>query len=1566
MSGARRTAVWLLSCTLAFPGDVIVAAVGTPPRSPDSVRRAANRVLPLAGNSTAYAAPAATAMPGDAADGGTCQNEIACENTLPGVAPAVWDLPGAGAGDLSIQGFATEISVTRNETIRFKVDTNAAAYRIDIYRLGYYGGNGARLVDKITNPIPRVQPDCLNDASTGLYDCGNWSQSASWVVPATAVSGIYLAKLVRTDTGGASHIVFVVRNDDSRSDLLFQTSDTTWQAYNAYAGNSLYNGAPAGRAFKVSYNRPLVSRGDQGGGQASSLFNAEYPMVRWLEANGYDVSYTSGVDTDRRGQELLEHKVFLSVGHDEYWSGAQRSNVEAARGAGVHLAFFSGNEIFWKTRWEKSIDTSQSQYRTLVCYKETHANAKIDPNPLWTGTWRDPRPFNPEGAKAENALTGTIFMVNGTRNDSIMVPAVYGTHRFWRHTSIAQLLPGQTAILPPGTLGYEWDEDLDNGFRPAGLQRLSSTTIDVWPLYLQDYGSNYGLGTATHSLTLYRAASGALVFGAGTVQWSWGLDSHHDRGGEEPSREMQQATVNLLADMSVQPTNLQPDLVTGSQVFDLSPPTSTIVSPPAGPPTAIVASGDPVIISGTASDNNSLSSIEVSVDGGATWGVATGLNNWTFNWMPTGSGTVTIKSRAFDDSGNVQLTPASVTVTVSRECPCSIWGPSVVPPVPSHNDPVAIELGMKFKATTNGLITGLRFYKGSGNTGTHTGNLWTVAGTRLATATFTGETALGWQQVDFAAPVAITAGTTYVASYHAPNGGYPIDRPSDTTGPGFTTAIVNAPLRALADGEDGANGVFKQSVTSTFPTDTYDKTNYYVDVVFLPDSAVDTTPPFVTAKTPPQAATGVTPFTNVTARFSEAIDPATITQQTFKLQGPGGLIGATVAYVPATRSAIVDPTLRLDDNTTYTATVSGGPTGVRDLAGHPLAADVSWSFTTASPVICPCTIWTPETVPTFLINNADDSFAVEQGIELGMKFRADTDGYISGIRFYKSSNNVGEHTGTLWTATGTPLAHGTFSGETDLGWQQLLFASPVFVQANQTYVASYHTDVGRYSVNRTYFLGQFSSFFTRPPLRAIVDGDDGPNGVFKYGDHSFPTETFLQSNYWVDVVFTPGAPSDEVPPVVTSRSPLPNATGVQLTANISATLSEAIDPATLTQATFEIKETLSGAPVTAVVLLDPSWRIATLDPNLPLANSTSYTVTLRGGPGGVHDATGNPMAADVTWSFTTEAPVVCPCTIWPASAVPTILPNNTDDQQAVAQGIELGVKFQADRTGTITGIRFYKAAANLGAHTGTLWTAAGVELATVTFVGESVSGWQQMQFASPVPIVAGQTYVASYHAPVGRYSVDGGYFAPQFSALYTRPPLKAMPSDTPSTNGVYSYGPRVFPGNSFNHSNYWVDVVFEPAPNTAPSATADSYSVNEDATLTVTSPGVLANDTDTDPLTAALVGGPANGALSLSPNGSFVYTPNANFHGTDSFVYKANDGALDSLPTTVTITVISVNDLPAAVADSYSVNEDATLTVTAPGVLANDTDVDATPLSAVLLGLPANGVLTLTADGSFV
>ena len=210
-----------------------------------------------------------------------------------------------------------------------------------------------------------------------------------------------------------------------------------------YGGSDLYPGGLGpdnGRAHKISYNRPFATRKDNAG--RDFLFSNEYPMIRFLEQNGYDVSYTTDVDTDRRGQLLTNHKVFLSVGHDEYWSGQQRANVEAARDAGVNLAFFSGNEVYWKTRWENSVDGHGTPYRTLVCYKETWGDGKIDDtSPTWTGTWRDPR-FSPpgDGGRPENALTGTQYMSNNT-DLAIKVTAEQGKYRLWRNTSDREPVP---------------------------------------------------------------------------------------------------------------------------------------------------------------------------------------------------------------------------------------------------------------------------------------------------------------------------------------------------------------------------------------------------------------------------------------------------------------------------------------------------------------------------------------------------------------------------------------------------------------------------------------------------------------------------------------------------------------------------------------------------------------------------------------------------------------------------------------------------------------------------------------------------------------------------------------------------------------------------------------------------------------------------------------------------------------------------------------------------------------------------------------------------------------------
>src|SRR5205814_1818859 len=155
--------------------------------------------------------------------------------------------------------------------------------------------------------------------------------------------------------------------------------------------------------------------------------------------------------------------------------------------------------------------------------------------------------------------------------------------------------------------------------------------------------------------------------------------------------------------------------------------------------------------------------------------------------------------------------------------------------------------------------------------------------------------------------------------------------------------------------------------------------------------------------------------------------------------------------------------------------------------------------------------------------------------------------------------------------------------------------------------------------------------------------------------------------------------------------------------------------------------------------------------------------------------------------------------------------------------------------------------------------------------------------------------------------------------------------------------------------------------NDAPLALDDTYTVNEDTTLSVSAPGVLANDSDVeaDPLSAVLVSSPAHGALTLNSDGSFSYTPAADYNGSDSFTYKANDGNLDSAVATVSITVNQVNDAPLAVSDSYTVDEDTPLTVSAPAVLGNDSDADGDPLNAVLVSGPSHGVLTLNTNGSF-
>jgi hypothetical protein len=1045
-------------------------------------------------------------------------NKIVVENCLQGAPASQWDI--VGAGDPSIQGFATDISVNHGQTIQFKIKTPSTNYHIDIYRLGWYGGDGARKVAGPITPsasLPQTQPACLTNPNPdiGLTDCGNWAVSASWAVPATAVSGTYIAKLIRDDATGASHIAFIVRDDEGHSDLLFQTADTTWQAYNRYGGNSLYfSSTLLSRAYKVSYNRPFTTRDYS---NENWLFNSEYPLTRWLERNGYDVSYFTGVDTARFPSEIWEHKVFMSTGHDEYWSGEQRTNVDdAARLHGVHLAFLSGNDIFWKIRWENSTDGTSTPYRTLTCYKETHADAKIDPTTTWTGTWRDPR-FSPpsDGGRPENGLTGTIFTANADSTSSIEVPPDDRRMRFWRN-AFTTLPVGQTALLPFGVLGYEWNEDLDNGFRPGGQIRLSTTTRTV-ERYIQDWGTTYAPGTATHHLTLHSSAS-AIVFSAGTIQWSWGLDDTHDRfTSSAVSTDMKQGTVNLFADMGVQPQTPEAGLATATASTDTSAPTSTITSPSPG---ATLHISTPVTVTGTAADTGGgaiagvVGGVEVSTDGGTTWHPATGRESWSYTFTPRApQGSITIKSRATDDSLNVETPSAGVTVNVGAPlpvtCPCTIW-PSSVTVGDESTDPNEVNLGLKFRSDVDGYIKAIRFYKYVDNTGTHKAFLWTATGSLLASATFTGESASGWQQVTLNPAVAITANTLYIVTYYTPSGRFAVSRNYF-----ITNGVDSPPLHAFP--ENGANGVYVYGPAGGFPSNTFAYSNYWVDVVFDSVADPDTTSPTIIGKTPAVGTTGIDPNTNVDAKFSEAMNPATINGTTFQLHDDAtdALVPASVTYIEATQTARLNPTSALAPNTKYRVVITAS--SIKDNANNSLAinpSDPPWTFTTGatSSYSCPCSLWNATT------GNGGTESPNATAVNLGVKFQADVSGYIKGIRFYKHPGNTGTHTGLLWTASGTLLASATFSNEAASGWQEVRFDPAVAINEASTYIAAYHTPSGHWAETRPNY---FASEYVNAPLRTLAYSSTNPNSVYTYGVAGlFPNNDPGDApNYWIDVVF---------------------------------------------------------------------------------------------------------------------------------------------------------------------------------------------------------------------------------------------------------------------------------------------------------------------------------------------------------------------------------------------------------------------------------------------------------------
>lgn len=471
-----------------------------------------------------------------------------------------------------IEGYAFPASINVGDTVRFYVNTNAAHFNLNIYRSGYYNGLGGRLVKRVDDIEGHVQPNCNQDFSTGLVSCANWAPSYALEVPTDWASGVYIAKLTRQDTGGENVVVFTVRDDNRKSDILFQQSLFTYQAYNNYGGKATYTSLSDGcttvaqtpRAVKVSFHRPIVVGDSTGGIVLNTYFRVEYPMVRWLEAQGYDVTYSTTLDTHRSGKpgapnRLLDHRAFLSVGHDEYWTQEMRNAITAARDAGVHLGFFSANTSYWRVRLEPDPFTGEPD-SVMVTYKTTESGPP-DPSGHPTGTWRDPAGVN----DPENGLLGIEYIGD---NDAFFFPmrvtAAQAADRIYRHTDLQRMPPNTYAEFGAQTVGWEWDAVVDNGHTPPDLEVLA--TSPVYGLLLQDAGNfqNGNLGKASANMTRYRAPSGAIVFSSGTIQWSWGLGAW-GIDVVEPDRYLPQITYNILADMQVQPATPAQNLVLDGQ-----------------------------------------------------------------------------------------------------------------------------------------------------------------------------------------------------------------------------------------------------------------------------------------------------------------------------------------------------------------------------------------------------------------------------------------------------------------------------------------------------------------------------------------------------------------------------------------------------------------------------------------------------------------------------------------------------------------------------------------------------------------------------------------------------------------------------------------------------------------------------------------------------------------------------------------------------------------------------------------------------------------------------------------
>jgi hypothetical protein len=406
------------------------------------------------------------------------------ENAKPGT--TAWNVTNGGKpGD--IEGYASAVSAQRGEAVTLYVSTNAPTFHVEAYRLGYYGGAGGRLVWKSGEQSGQKQAAATFTPGINMTEA-RWNPSVHVTIDDHYPPGVYVFKLVAS-TGVQQLVPLTVRDDSSTAAYVVQNSVTSWQAYNDWAGYSLYqgqNGAFATRSRVVSFDRPYA-RGD---GQADFL-GLEFPLIMLMEQLGLDVTYVTDVDTHLRPQLLTNHKAWFSLGHDEYWSKEMRDGVEAARDKGLNLAFLGANAAFRQIRFEAS---AVGPNRHQVCYKSAAEDpvAKTNP-PLTTVNWREAPASRPE-----SLMIGQQYECNPVMADMIIVDP---TAWVFNGTGVK---PGQHLTQ---AVGSEYDRYDPGQQGPKNVQLFAHSPVVC-----------HGRPSFA-DMAYYTAPSGAGVFSTGTIVW---------------------------------------------------------------------------------------------------------------------------------------------------------------------------------------------------------------------------------------------------------------------------------------------------------------------------------------------------------------------------------------------------------------------------------------------------------------------------------------------------------------------------------------------------------------------------------------------------------------------------------------------------------------------------------------------------------------------------------------------------------------------------------------------------------------------------------------------------------------------------------------------------------------------------------------------------------------------------------------------------------------------------------------------------------------------------------------